>query len=183
MKLLVTGCAKSGTTLLTRLMTAYDLTVNVDTEMSIKQFVQSNYDCAKRDCNTLLSSHRFTKDRLNWSGATIADWNTQLKLLSNDNLSVLHIVRNKTDVLLSDNGWVSPERYDAVKWQSEELASLITVEVKYEELCKFPDKVQKQVEIGLKMIPTTRKWSDYHKWYEPTENEIQTGIYAVRPIG
>lgn len=183
MKLLITGCAKSGTTLLTRLMTAYEMSVCLEDEMSIESFVQSSFNCAKRNCNTILSSGIFTQEKSQWSSSMVSDWKKQLALLSSHKVSVLHIVRDKEAVLRSDNGWVTPQRYEAVKWQTKELAAFINLQVQYEELCADPDKVQKQVERELGLPAAKNKWSEYHKWYVPTEEEIQTGIYAVRPIG
>ncbi len=44
MRIYITGCAKTGTTLLRRLMNAFEgLSVAVD-EMSLKRFLESEYD-------------------------------------------------------------------------------------------------------------------------------------------
>ena len=55
MKIFITGCAKSGTTLVRRLFNAYDLNVAVE-EMSLLDFYLSDFDVAKRTADSIFSN-------------------------------------------------------------------------------------------------------------------------------
>ena len=99
MKIFITGCAKSGTTLVRRLFNAYDLNVAVE-EMNVLDFYLSDYDVAKRDATSILSNVFTDK---NYAEA--------LFIASND-IKIVNVNRFEDDVLASSEGYVSKVRYN-----------------------------------------------------------------------
>ena len=170
MRIYITGCAKTGTTLLRRLMNAFEgLSVAVD-EMSLKRFLESEYDVAKRNAKQIFSigvDNDFIKEAI--------------KLIKDNDVKILHIHRNKADVLKSDNGYVPEERYDDVEDQMFRYKKHITHVVYFEELTSNPDIVQKEIAaaLGLKI---KHKFSDYPNFIDAESEKIKDGIYQLRKI-
>ena len=170
MRIYITGCAKTGTTLLRRLMNAFEgLNVAVD-EMSLKRFLESEYDVAKRNAKQIFSigvDNDFIDEAIN--------------LIKDNNVKILHIHRNKEDVLKSDNGYVPEKRYNDVENQMVRYKKHITHIVHFEELTHHPDKVQKEVAdaLGLKI---KHKFSEYPNFIDVKSEKINNGIYELRKI-
>ena len=170
MRIYITGCAKTGTTLLRRLMNAFEgLSVAVD-EMSLKRFLESEYDVAKRNAKQIFSlgvDNDFIDEAIN--------------LITENDVKILHIHRNKEDVLKSDNGYVPEQRYDDVEDQMFKYKKHITHIVHFEELTHNPDKVQKEIAdaLGLKI---KHKSSDYPNFINVESEKINEGIYELRKI-
>ena len=184
-KIYITGCAKSGTTLLCRLMTSFDLGVFVEDERPI-DFLhpQQPYEVVKRNCDSILSSEFFSEENLRSNAAAKLEWHRQMDYQDWREIKILHIKRNKLDVLQSDNGYVSEARFDAVAYQEKLLANRITCSVTFEEIISRPNAVQAAVAAALDLtIPVERRWSDYHEWYEPIQTEISSGLYSIRRLG
>ena len=184
-RIYITGCAKSGTTLLCRLMTAFNLNVFLEDERPI-DFLhpQQPYEVVKRNCDAILSAEIFSKKNLRAKPAVKLEWDRQLGYQEWRQIKLLHIRRNKPDVLKSDNGYVSNARYDAVAYQEELLAGRITHTVDFEALISEPDSIQEDVAAALDLaINTERMWSDYHNWYQAVPNEIASGLYSIRRLG
>ena len=55
-KIYITGCAKTGTTLLRRLFNAFDLKVYNKDEIELVNFLNSDFDVGKRTFNTMFSN-------------------------------------------------------------------------------------------------------------------------------
>jgi len=172
-KIYITGCAKSGTTLLRRLMNAFDITVYNDGEMSLEDFTLSDYQCAKRTHKTIFSNV------LNEN-----EINQQLDIIENNNISIINIWRNCKDVIKSDSGYVSLKRWMHSFIQSLNHHELIAINIHYTELVEHPDDIQQQIadKIGLKIL---HKWSDFPNWYTIQEPEHLTtnNMYRLRKIG
>lgn len=184
-RIYITGCAKSGTTLLCRLMTAFNLNVCLEDERPI-DFLhpQQPYEVVKRNCDAILSAEIFSKKNLRAKPAVKLDWDRQLEYQEWRQIKLLHIKRNKPDVLKSDNGYVSNARYDAVAYQEELLADRISHTVDFEQLISEPDFIQENVARALDLtINTEKMWSNYHKWYRAVPNEIASGRYSIRRLG
>lgn len=186
-KIYITGCAKSGTTLLCRLMTAFDLKVFTDDERPVDfLYYTQPYEVVKRNCNSFLSSQDFTEHNMTTpNNAHIQkEWARQVDYLNWRDVKILHIKRNKADVLKSDNGYVSETRYNAVLYQEELLKDKITHTIQYERLMKYPTLVQMEVAQKFNLtVKNGRLWSSYHLWYEPSEAEYLSKQYAIRPLG
>jgi len=98
-KIYITGCAKSGTTLVRRLFNAFkDLKVYNYGEIIPIDFIKSNYDVGKRFSSI-------------FSGK-VNDSLVQQQLSMFKDITIIDVLRNKEDVLKSDNGYVSENRYN-----------------------------------------------------------------------
>ena len=60
-------------------------------------------------------------------------------------IKVLNIIRDGRDVIQSSNNYVKPKRWIESMRQSREYKDLITLQIKYEDFVKNPDKVQKLI--------------------------------------
>jgi hypothetical protein len=170
-KIYITGCAKSGTTLVRRLFNAFeDLNVYNYGEITPKDFIKSNYNVGKRFSSI-------------FSGK-INDSLVQQQLSIFKDITIIDVLRNKEDVLKSDNGYVSENRYNTCLKQREQYGHLIDYTIIYEDLLITPDQTQKEISelLGLKI---KHKWSDYPKFVDITQEKPIThkGIYKLRPIG
>lgn len=156
-KIYITGCAKTGTTLVRRLFNAFDLKVYNKDEMDIGSFLKSDYDVAKRTANTLFSGECNEKEQAS-------------KMMG---LVIINCTRNKEATLKSDNNWVTPERYELCERQAEQYRGLVEYTVEYERLMKEPNKIQKEIAKLLK-LKIKHKWSDYPNFIDIKEEKPHT---------
>jgi hypothetical protein len=184
-KIYITGCAKTGTTLIRRLFNAFDLKVYNAGEVHLQKFVthkcHSDHVVGKRAFASVFSSD-MPKDEIE----------KQLDLIKKHGVRIVHVTRNKKDVLKSKTGsidgerHVSEERYNAVVEMAKKYSDHITIEIAYEDVLADPDKVQKRLErkLGIKSI---YKWSDFPDWFDPSEEPTGDNWdhpgYSVRKIG
>lgn len=174
-KIYITGCAKTGTTLVRRLFNAFDdLKVYNYDEMNVTMFVNSNFNVAKRTSNAPFSNIN-TKET------------TELNLRILQNCKIVNVVRDQKAVLKSDNNYVSVTRYNASMFEAQNWNNHIDFTIVYESLIENPDKIQKEIAdvLGLTI---KYKWSEYPKFLENIkgfdEREgLEKGIYSLRPIG
>ena len=173
-KIFITGCAKTGTTLVRRLFNAFDLKVYNENEISLNNLISSDYRVGKRTFNTIfsniLSPQQITQ---------------QLNTIKNDNIKIVNVTRNKQDTLKSDNNYVPKSRYDDCIKQTTQYPEYIACNIRYEELITNPDAVQNYVAevLDLKII---HKWSDYPIWFENTLDDLNLKNkvdYSLRKIG
>jgi len=169
MKFYITGCAKTGTTLLRRLFTAFDLKVYNYDEITLDDFLASDFQVGKRTAGTLFSN-------------IIPNEEEQVEKMKG--IYIINCTRNKEDTLKSDNNWVSPERYDKCLEQAEKYKDLISFHVKYEDLIKNPNKIQD--ELAQKFNLTIKhKFTDYPDFIDLSQEREYThgGRYTLRRIG
>jgi glycosyltransferase involved in cell wall biosynthesis len=170
-KIFITGCAKTGTTLVRRLFNAFDLKVYNYNEIKFEDFVESEYEVGKRYWNDFLAGH-MTKQE---------DIDEAIKTIKENNIKIVYVIRDKKGVLRNGREHLD-KRYDRTIKQAEKYKDLIDCKIKYEELIDNPDKVQQRVskELGLKII---HKWSDYPNWYKGKEKPNLPKNYSLRKIG
>jgi|ETNvirnome_2_300_1030623.scaffolds.fasta_scaffold09365_1 hypothetical protein len=170
MKILITGCAKSGTTLLRRLFHAYNLNVCVN-EGTINQLINMDYDVVKRTSNTIFSNklkpHEIKKQR---------------QLILDNNIIVINIVRDRVDVVRSENGYVTNERYDDCLLQFYNNRDIIDITVYFNELIEDPDMVQWDISKKLGLTPEFM-WSDYPVFIDESKEVFTKNNYKLRRIG
>jgi len=177
-RIFITGCAKSGTTLLLRLFNYFDnilvLTSGDSNEVTLERLIKCEYEgviVGKRKWNYILSEV-LHDDILK----------KQEKLILDNDIKVLNIVRDGRDVILSDNKYVPPKRWIHCVKQREELKGIIHLEVRYEDIIYKPDEVQKEIGSSFN-LKNKQKFSEY-----PTglANEIFNkkggNLYKARPI-
>jgi len=170
-KIYITGCAKSGTTLVRRLFNAFEgLNVYNYEEITPKDFYTSEYDVGKRFQSL-------------FSGELPNSLITQ-QLEMFQEIIVIDVLRNREDVLKSDNGYVNSNRYNTCLLHRKEYGNLINYTIIYEKLLENPDLIQNEIS-KLFDLKIKHKWSDYPKFIDISQEKPQThsGIYKLRPIG
>ena len=170
MKIFITGCAKTGTTLVRRLFNAYDLKVCNSKEISLSEFISSDYQVGKRTVNTVFSGASNKK--------AVA---TQLAEIKKNNIKIINVFRGRTATLASSNNYVKPSRYDRCMFDMCMFPEYIDCLVRYEELIKNPDAVQAYISEVLNLTPA-HKWSSYPKFVDPSQESNLPNNYNLRPI-
>jgi len=146
MKIFITGCAKSGTTLLARLFNAFDCQV-VNEEISLEGLIGIEHNgilVGKRSEYSIFSQILNRKDFVK-----------QKNLL--DKVIVINVVRNGGDVFESfEASWGvwNPMIWCTAINEARVNDNLIDITVKYEDLIATPDVVQEMIAetLGLKIL-------------------------------
>ena len=174
-KILITGCAKTGTTLVRRLFNAFHLKVFNQSEISLDKLIKSDCDVGKRRSSTIFSNLLEEKEL-----------RRQIALIQKHNIRIVNIVRDKASTLKSTNGYVTEERYDECMRQARELSQHIDYTIAYSDLISNPDHVQGAVSKALN-LRIVHKWSDFPDWFdgseEPVGGNLDVDIYRLRRIG
>lgn len=142
-KIFITGCAKSGTTLLLRMCFAFK---NAETlyrtgfnghELTLSEFLNTDTDkrflIGKRLPPFLLS---------NTEGPEFED---QLRWIRRNDIGIINVIRDGRDVVLSDGNYVKPERWISSMEQREKYSDIINYEIRYEDLIKDPNRIQENM--------------------------------------
>lgn len=144
----ITGCAKSGTTMLNNLMTAFDAKV-APAEITLWDFYNADFDIGKRVQWTIFSN------KMNYFHLY-----RQYMFIKNQGIQILNITRNKEDVLRSENGYVSEARYDACQDQLEVFGDIVTLNVTFEEILLDPTGMQYTIAMYFD-LEAVHRWEDY----------------------
>jgi len=179
-KILITGCAKSGTTLLKDLFRSFDSTWVIEDEISVNSFCKlqqsdvGEYDfvIGKRSWDTIYSCGRLRD----------TDIKSQYYQLQRGEIIVINVIRDGRNVvksLLNDWGWYCPFEWMESIRQMRHNGGVIAMNVKYESLLIEPDMVQNEiiVKTGLK---ANYSFSDYPDFIETTEQREKN--YTFRPL-
>lgn len=176
MYIFITGCAKSGTTLLQRLFNYYKRTKVIPGEISIDNLVSNKHKgkiiVGKRVWSTVLSSSIDDNSLIH-----------QIKKIKDNNVKIVNIVRDGRDVVISDNNWVKPDRWIYTIKQRNELSDIVTAEIRYEDLVENPDEIQDYLskKLGLEK---KYNFSEYpkHLKHEDFSHLRGNDLYKARPI-
>lgn len=157
-KIFITGCPKSGTTLMCRMFNAFHRTYVIREEVSLLDFANlkpeavGDFDfvVAKRSWDTILSTDRLPADQIA----------LQEKIANDAGISIVNMIRDGRDVIasyLEDWGLNGCFEWMSCMLQDRGIANL---EVKYEDLVMKPDKVQSDISkvLGMDYIAS---FSDY----------------------
>tara|TARA_Y100000310_G_scaffold233032_2_gene235877 strand:- start:5042 stop:5734 length:693 start_codon:yes stop_codon:yes gene_type:complete len=142
-KVFITGCAKTGTTLLLRMCFAFeDCEVLYKEgfnghEISLDNFVE--YESKQK----YLIGKRFPPSLL--SNVYQEGFLQQKDQIVKNDIGIINIVRDGRDVVLSDGGYVKPERWISTMQQREQFHDLIDLELSYHDIVTRPDEVQKKI--------------------------------------
>jgi len=174
MRIFITGCAKSGTTLLARLMHSFNIPVHSG-EISLRDLTKSEVTniVGKRSEYTIFSNILQRKDI-----------NEQKKLIKQKNINVINIYRNGVDVLESferDWGYWNPLIWCESIRQMQDYQDLIMLNVRYEDLVRYPNAIQNLIRSKIQVKPEY-KFSEYT---ENTPKELfptNDKRYKIRPI-
>tara|TARA_B100000424_G_C22851210_1_gene453949 strand:- start:32 stop:715 length:684 start_codon:yes stop_codon:yes gene_type:complete len=160
-KIFITGCAKSGTTLLLRMFYAFKNTEVLyrrgfdGHELSFDKFIKYKSDemfvVGKRHPPSLLSN------------VLLPGFEEQHKTIKEQNVGIINVVRDGRDVILSDGKWVKPRRWIESVRQRGTFRDIIDLEVRYEDLINNPQKVQNEIEqrFGLESKHKFKNYPDY----------------------
>ena len=162
-KIFITGCAKSGTTLLLRMCYAFK-----DTEVIYKE----GFDGHEMDFDKFVkhaSDRKFTIGKRHppalLSNVLVPEFQDQAGDIIKEQIAVINVVRDGRDVVLSDGNYVKPRRWiESIDQRSKEVfGNLIDLEVKYEDLVTDPEKIQRQMEqkFGLESDHSFKDYPDY----------------------
>lgn len=139
-RVFITGCARSGTTLLNRLFYAFSGVSVVDREITLDEYCSCNPDgnvlIAKRTPRTILSVP-LPENELR----------RQADLLSSAGIHVINLVRDGRDVVHQHRTGprVNVNRWIGCMLQAQQFRSSIALEVRYEDLVAVPDRVQSRI--------------------------------------
>ena len=150
MKILITGCAKSGTTLLARMCTAFDIEVS-NSEISLDGLLSLEGDVLGKRSEFTIFGNILSEDELRRQRHKIKD------------VIVINMYRNGVDVL--ESFWSSWGVWNPLIWcesvrQSIDYTDLISLNVKYEDLIDNPNRVQYDIQ-QLTGLSATNLFSEY----------------------
>ena len=178
MRIFITGCGKSGTTLLLRLFAAFSNVVLVPNEHTAKDF--SFMD----DKDIILVGKRSQREIYSsWSGKGY--FFESLLELREHKVKLVNIFRDGRDVIESGDGQVLPRKWIDCIYQIIDYPQYLTMNLRYEDMVTKPDVVQQSVvdKLDLKI---KYKWSDYPKFLDKEVEHWRQfrGIeaYNLRPI-
>lgn len=179
-KIFITGCSKSGTTLLKNMFNSFERTWVVKDEVSLDDFCalkkenvgDFDFCVGKRSWATLFSTNRLTK----------FDIERQMFLLEKHDIRIVNIIRDGRNVVKSQlNSWgvYNPFEWMSCVDQAKLMSSRIDVNVRYENLLLTPDLVQDSIANELGLVKA-HPFSDYpyfmnHDGHTATE-------YTPRPL-
>jgi len=179
-KIFITGCAKSGTTLLLRMCYAFKDTEVLyregfdGHELPFEQFVSYKSDkkfiIGKRHPPALLSN------------VTTMALDEQYKEVKEQGIVIINVVRDGRDVVLSDGNYVRPKRWIESVKQRKSYEDVIIMEVKYEDLIRNPEQIQREMEekIGLE---SKNEFSEYPDYVEDWVFDWNVSVLARRGQG
>jgi len=151
-KIFITGVARSGTTLLARLMNAFEQVYVISEEISLEDFAAYDMEgltkfdnkktviVGKRSENTIFS-HRISKQ----------EKEKQLKIIEDNNIQTLNIVRNGFDVV--DSQYLKWGVNDPLEWIEciNDSIKHSVKSIRYEELIAKPGRVQASIKKIFKL--------------------------------
>lgn len=174
MKLYITGCGRSGTTLLRRLFHAFEETTVIDSEIGVRAFVSlPDAPClvGKRTIYSLLSnSIPISKER------------RQRSLLTSQNVQLINVMRDGIDTI-EKGGASLAERWMASFDAYMRNRDMVAMTVFYEGLVQEPNVVQ--AEIGERFgLTSDHCFSDYPSFVpvEAFRQVVHREEYEARPL-
>jgi len=176
MKILITGCAKSGTTLVRRLFNAFNCDVYNQKELNVFEFAsKENVMVAKRDCDSLFSN-TISKE----------DIESQIFFCYKNNIKILNVIRD--DSILFKHPHIEQRWIDSIK-DASKYQGAISHTIYYKDLIANPDKEQQKVAMAFGLV-CVHKWSEYPDFYDITQEDDYYSLskeekkrYSLRKIG
>ena len=157
-KIFITGCAKSGTTLLNRMFQAFSSVYVIADEVQLYDFAmllpeqvgEFDFVVGKRSWETIFSCSRLSSKQIE----------TQKELIKKHNIHVVNIVRDGRDVVVSYmNDWGINGCFE---WMGcvQSIDETVECRIKYEDLILNPDVVQSHIINRFDLSPVAR-FSEY----------------------
>jgi len=181
-KIFITGCAKSGTTMLLDMFHAFESTYVISDEVTLSDFCaltpervgSFDFVIGKRSVGTLFSSSTLTERDIAQHGY----------LIEKHDIRIVNIVRDGRNVVRSYvNSW---GYYNPFEWmecilQTQYRPDLIELQVKYEDLLSDPNGVQSQLE-AVFAFNRIADFADYPKFVANDNRKVSAHSYNLRPI-
>ncbi len=162
MKIFITGCGGSGTTLLRKLFYSFKDVQIIDKQISIPKFCKTNHK------KKFLIGKRASKDLFSGRGTS---QQKHSGLIKNNNIQIVNIIRDGRDIF--------PRLFDLkpIDWigamdEREKWFDLIKLEIVYEDLVRNPDNEQERIIMKFGLTPKY-KFSEYPKfmpWFDGVES-------------
>jgi hypothetical protein len=179
-KIFITGCAKSGTTLLKDMFRSFDSTFVIESEIGVNSFSKltqkkvGEFECVvgKRTWDSIYSCGRLRK----------TDIESQYYQLQKAEIIVINVIRDGRNVvasLLNDWGWYNPFEWMECIRQTKDNGGIITLTVRFEDLILRPDEVQNEIIVATG-LNANHSFSDYPSFIETTEEREKN--YTFRPL-
>jgi len=162
MDIFITGCAKTRTTLIHWLFSAFKGCAIIPSESSVYVF-RKNFLHYYNPKNIHLVAKRMYGSILCGTKLYYENYCDQVSRISTDNIQLVSIRRNREDTLKSENGYVPPERYDFWEEEVQALSNLIVVEIDADNLLINPNIEQEKVSktLGLEIVDWWSTWPDF----------------------
>jgi len=181
-KIFITGCAKSGTTMLLDMFHAFESTYVISDEVTLSDFCTLtpervgifDFVIGKRSVGTIFSSSTLTERDIAQHGY----------LIEKHDIRIVNIVRDGRNVVRSYvNSW---GYYNPFEWmecilQTQYRPDLIELQVKYEDLLSDPNGVQSQLEAAF-AFNRIADFADYPKFVANDNRKVSAHSYNLRPI-
>lgn len=179
MKIFITGCSKSGTTLLQRLFEAFSDVVLVINEQSIENF------CLMDHKDVILVGKRTQHEIYSfiWKGKEI--FLKDITKIQKHKVILINIFRDGRDVIESENYRVSPKEWIDCIYQIINYPQYLTLNLRYEDIVSKPNEIQQVVsdKLGLKV---EYKWNTYPSFSSKKVYDLKfyryLEEYRLRPI-
>lgn len=169
MKIYITGCNKSGTTLLLRMFHSFKNARVITNEIQIDRFAKLKYSedilVGKRKPKTIFSDIIDSKEL-----------NRQIKLIKKNKIVIINCIRNGEDVIASNS---HIERWVKSMKQALKHIEIISLNVRYEDLVSIPDYIQKHIETIISK-QAEYKFSEYPSFIP--EGSYEGTFYKLRPV-
>lgn len=169
-RVFITGCAKSGTTLLRRLFFSFAGMGIIREEVSLDNFI--NLEDKKDGIHTLVGKRSAGTIYSNvLPDGFLAD---QVQKIDETGVKVVNIVRDGRDVIT--NGYVWVNRYIAAIRQTVEFEKQIVHQIKFEDIIYHPEREQNKLAevLGLTIA---YPWSDYPSFVR--EKDEASEVYKL----
>jgi hypothetical protein len=169
-KIYITGCARSGTTLLLRLFYSFNNVDIIDKEINLQNFCSINSDkvlVGKRSINTIFSNILNKEDLDN-----------QIKIIKDNNIKIINITRKGLDVI--ESGKTSPERWIESIRQKIIYKDLIKFNIDFNDLVSQSNIIQEYISFIFDLT-IKYKFSEYPEFL-PNNLVWNKEAYRPRPI-
>jgi len=178
-RIFITGCAKSGTTLLQQLFYSFEDTAIIPNERRLSEFFEDRIKdlilgkkivVMKRKSRSILSN--FVRSR---------KLEISIEIILEHDIKIVNIFRDGRDVSYEQNPYIYGRWIRSIEMM-QTLQRFITLNIKYEDLIKSPDRTQKKIADGLGLI-IKYKFSEYPNFVPEEEFKIDgEKSYKRRPI-
>jgi len=180
-KIFITGCARSGTTLLARLFHAFENCQVMNEEVGLEAFC--NIDFSDQTADFLVGKR--TQDTIFSNTLSDTEIVKQTELIANNQIIVINCVRDGRHVVHS---WVTAwQMYDPQAWinsiiQAQNYSKFIELQIKYEDLIENPDKAQATIWSLIAGLKTNYDFSDYPEFVPEDSFKTNHFAHSLRPI-